>query len=194
MPDDEQIGEAAGHPQTLRVLRQSAIAHLGKTEHTLDDQKRMLDFGAHLGFRAILAALHFIHDAAMAIALVGEIPGVRRVITDLRRIRTRGPSGTSVRIGDFEGHHPSETVGAPSPGIYGWLMRTPDDDRFLMFRLSPRTTGVPVTLWLRPRHHADHAARVWVDAQTAVSVEDDPPQLLAGELSATDLDAVRRYI
>ena len=82
MPNDEQIGETAAHPQTVRVLRQPAIAHLGKAEHTLDDQKRMLDFGAHLGFRAVLAALHFIHDAAMAIALVGEIPGVRRVITD----------------------------------------------------------------------------------------------------------------
>src|SRR5215469_6762997 len=50
-------------PRSVRVLRQPAIAHLGKAEHTLDDQKRMLDFGAHLGFRAVLAALHFIHDA-----------------------------------------------------------------------------------------------------------------------------------
>ena len=72
MPNDEQIGETAAHPQTVRVPRQPAIAHLGKAEHTLDDQKRMLDFGAHLGYRAVLAALHFIHDAAMAIALVGE--------------------------------------------------------------------------------------------------------------------------
>ena len=26
--------------------------------------------------------LHFIHGAAMAVALIGEVPGVRRVITD----------------------------------------------------------------------------------------------------------------
>src|SRR3954464_14328892 len=82
MPDDEQIGETAAHRQTLRVLRQPAIAHLGKAEHTLDYQKRMLDFGAHLGLRAVLAALHFIYDAAMAVAPVGEVLGVRRVIAD----------------------------------------------------------------------------------------------------------------
>ena len=76
MPDDEQIGETAAHPQTVRVLRQPAIAHFGKAEHTLDYQKRMLDFGAHLGFRAVLAVLHFIHGAAMAVALIGEVPGV----------------------------------------------------------------------------------------------------------------------
>src|SRR3954462_5840163 len=82
MPDDEQIGETAAHRQTLRVLRQPAMAHLGKAEHTLDYQKRMLDFGAHLGLRAVLAALHFIYDAAMAVAPVGEVLGVRRVIAD----------------------------------------------------------------------------------------------------------------
>src|SRR5436190_223967 len=82
MPDDEQIGETAAHRQTLRVLRQPAIAHLGKAEHTLDYQKRMLDFGAHLGLRAVLAVLHFIYDAAMAVAPVGEVLGVRRVIAD----------------------------------------------------------------------------------------------------------------
>jgi hypothetical protein len=60
MPDDEQIGEIAAHPQTVRVLRQPAIAHLGKAKHALDDQKRLLEFGAHLGFSAVLAALHFI--------------------------------------------------------------------------------------------------------------------------------------
>jgi len=32
------------------------------------------------------------------------------------------------------------------------------------------------------------------DNRAVVSVEDDPPQVLVGELSATDLDAVRRYI
>src|ERR1044072_2601528 len=82
MPDDEQIGETAAPPQTVRVLRQPAIAHFGKAEHTLDYQKRMLDFGAHLGLRAVLAALHFIHGAAMAVAPVGEVLGVRRVIAD----------------------------------------------------------------------------------------------------------------
>ena len=76
MPDDVQIGETAAHPQTVRVLRQPAIAHFGKAEHTLGYQKRMLDFGAHLGFRAVLAVLHFIQGAAMAVALIGEVPGV----------------------------------------------------------------------------------------------------------------------
>jgi hypothetical protein len=38
------------------------------------------------------------------------------------------------------------------------------------------------------------AARIWIDNRAVVSVENDPPQALVGELSPTDLDAVRRYI
>ena len=40
---DEQIGQRAGHEQTMRVLPQPAIAHLGKAEHPLDDPDRMFN-------------------------------------------------------------------------------------------------------------------------------------------------------
>jgi hypothetical protein len=39
----KQIGERAGHDQAMSVLFEAAIAHLGKTEHPLDDPDRMLD-------------------------------------------------------------------------------------------------------------------------------------------------------
>ena len=38
---DEQIGQSAGHQQTVGVLVEPAIAHLGEAEHPLDDPDRM---------------------------------------------------------------------------------------------------------------------------------------------------------
>jgi hypothetical protein len=73
-------------------------------------------------------------------------------------------------------------------------MSITDDDRFLMISVSARASGRSFALWIGPRHHARHAARIWIDNRAVVSVEDDPPQVLAGELNASDLDAVRRYI
>src|SRR5262249_42861168 len=60
--------------------------------------------------------------------------------------------------------------------------------------VSARASGRSFALWIGPRHHARHAARIWIDNRAVVSVEDNPPQVLAGELNASDLDAVRRYI
>ncbi len=42
-----QIGQGAGHEQPIGILHQTAVAHLGETEDTLDDEECMLDFGAH---------------------------------------------------------------------------------------------------------------------------------------------------
>src|SRR5215472_18679298 len=39
----EQIGERAVHEQAMSVLRRSAIAHLAKAKHPLNDPDRMLD-------------------------------------------------------------------------------------------------------------------------------------------------------
>ena len=44
----EQIGQSAGHQQTVGVLLQPAIAHLGEAEHPLDDPDRMFDLGPDL--------------------------------------------------------------------------------------------------------------------------------------------------
>ena len=52
-----QIGQRTGDEQSVGVLGHAAVAHLGKAEDALDDQKRMLALGAHLRFVSILGAL-----------------------------------------------------------------------------------------------------------------------------------------
>ena len=81
---------------------------------------------------------------------------------------------------------------------------TADDELFLMVNVRGRSSGLPMNVWLGPRGHARHAARVKVQMDhharfdrgnpAVVSVEDDPPQVVEGWLSATDLEQVRRYI
>ena len=44
----EQIGQRAGDKQAMAVLVQPAIAHLGKSEHPLDDPDGVFDPGPHL--------------------------------------------------------------------------------------------------------------------------------------------------
>jgi hypothetical protein len=79
-----------------------------------------------------------------------------------------------------------------------------EDDLFLMVNLRGHSTGLPMNIWIGPRGHARHAARVKVQMDhrpqfalsnlAVVSVEDDPPQVVEGRLDADDLDHVRRYI
>jgi hypothetical protein len=80
---------------------------------------------------------------------------------------------------------------------------TSDDQLFLMVNVRGRSSGLPMNIWIGPRGHARHAARVKVqvnhherfepDNLAVVSVE-DPPQVIEGHLDAADLDQVRRYI
>jgi hypothetical protein len=77
-------------------------------------------------------------------------------------------------------------------------------DPFFAVNLAGRTTGLPMNIWLSPRGQAGHTARIWVqvnhheqfdvDHLAVVSVADQPPRLLDGDLSAADLDQVRHYI
>jgi hypothetical protein len=79
-----------------------------------------------------------------------------------------------------------------------------DDELFLMVNVRSRSSGLPMNVWIGPRGRARHAARIKVqmdrreqfdiDHLAVVSVEDDPPQVIEGQLSATDLEQVRRYI
>jgi hypothetical protein len=79
-----------------------------------------------------------------------------------------------------------------------------DDELFLMVNVRSRSSGLPMNVWIGPRGHAHHAARIKVqmdrreqfdiDHLAVVSVEDDPPQVIEGQLSAADLEQVRRYI
>ena len=84
------------------------------------------------------------------------------------------------------------------------MSSTTDDELFFMVNIRGRSSGLPMNIWIGPRGHARHAARVKVqmdhrpqfdiDQLAVVSVEDDPPQVIEGHLGGADLDLVRRYI
>src|SRR6516164_6655436 len=86
----EQIGQRAGHEQTMSVLVEPAIAHLGKAEHPLDDPDRMLDPGPHFGLGAVFPPLDLIDNAAVTVAAIGEIPGLGRMLPDHRSLSAIG--------------------------------------------------------------------------------------------------------
>lgn len=78
-----------------------------------------------------------------------------------------------------------------------------DDELFQMVNVRGRSSGLPMNVWIGPRGHARHAARIKVqmnhserfepDSLAVVSVA-DPPRVIEGHLEATDLEQVRRYI
>ena len=70
-----------------------------------------------------------------------------------------------------------------------------DIDLFTMTNLYPRRTGLPMTVWVSPRGHARHAARIKVNMRhgermtignTAVVRLRPVPTVIAGKLSASD--------
>ena len=79
-----------------------------------------------------------------------------------------------------------------------------DDELFLRVNVRGRSSGLPMNVWIGPRGRARHAARIKVqmdhreqfdiDHLAVVSVDDDPPQVIEGQLSAADLEQIRRYI
>lgn len=81
---------------------------------------------------------------------------------------------------------------------------TTEDDLFFMVNIRGRSSGLPMNIWIGPRGRARHAARIKVqsdhherfnvDNLAAVSVDDDPPRVIEGQLNATDLEQVRRFI
>lgn len=77
------------------------------------------------------------------------------------------------------------------------------DELFEMANLYPRTTGLPVTVWVSPRGHARHDARVKVSSQAGDRmVLDDAavvgirpePSLIEGQLDSAILSAVAAWI
>src|SRR5215468_9686359 len=83
---DEQIGQRAGDEQTMEVLVQSAIAHLGKAEHPLDDADHVFDPGPHFGLGAVFPPLDLIDNTAMTVAAIGKIPRLGRMLPDHRAL------------------------------------------------------------------------------------------------------------
>ena len=77
------------------------------------------------------------------------------------------------------------------------------DELFEMANLYPRTTGLPMTVWVSPRGNARHDARIKVNMthgdqmnvdNTAVVAVRPSPRLLAGRLSTDDERAVSDWI
>ena len=77
------------------------------------------------------------------------------------------------------------------------------DELFEMANLFPRTTGLPMTVWVSPRGNARHDVRVKVNmthgdqmniANTAVVGVRPSPHLITGHLSADDQQAVFEWI
>lgn len=78
-----------------------------------------------------------------------------------------------------------------------------ENELFEMANLYPRDTGLPMTLWVSPRGHARHDARVKVcrshgnrmNADDTASVSVRPsPELVSGDLDGTDLKLVQAWI
>jgi hypothetical protein len=76
-------------------------------------------------------------------------------------------------------------------------------DFFLMANLRPATTGLPMVVWVSERGLARHDVRVKVSAVHGARVQHTnmatvavrpTPRLVAGQLSAADLQAVNQWI
>jgi len=76
-------------------------------------------------------------------------------------------------------------------------------DLFAMANLYPATTGLPMTVWVSPRGHAQHDARVKVnnthgnrmDVENAAVMAIRPvPRLIAGSLAVADQGLVTNWI
>jgi len=77
------------------------------------------------------------------------------------------------------------------------------DELFEMANLFPRTTGLPMTVWVSPRGNARHDVRVKVNithgdqmniANTAVVGVRPTPHVIAGNLSSDDQRAVFEWV
>jgi hypothetical protein len=90
-------------------------------------------------------------------------------------------------------------------GMSGDVAGRPADvagELFEMANLFPRTTGLPMTIWVSPRGGARHDARVKVSltpgtmdiTNTAVVGIRPRPRLLEGDLSSADFAAVSKWI
>jgi hypothetical protein len=77
------------------------------------------------------------------------------------------------------------------------------DELFEIANLYPRTTGLPMTVWVSPRGNARHDARIKVNIAHGNQMTIDniavvgirpAPHMVAGRLSANDEQAVFRWI
>ncbi len=78
-----------------------------------------------------------------------------------------------------------------------------EDDLFEMANLYPRTTGLPMTVWVSPRGGARHDVRVKVSVQggdrmvpegAAVVGIRPEPRLIEGDLGRAEFEAVASWV
>ena len=69
----------------MDVLSEPAIPHRGEAEHPLDDPDWMLDFSPQFRFGPVFRPLDLMHDTAMTVAAIDEVPGLGRVLSDHAR-------------------------------------------------------------------------------------------------------------
>jgi hypothetical protein len=79
-----------------------------------------------------------------------------------------------------------------------------DDELYTMVNLRGRSTGLPMNIWIGPKGHARHAARIKVqmdhrtkfdlDLLAVVGVAADPAEVIEGRLTPADLALVQRYV
>jgi hypothetical protein len=73
----KDVHQCASHIQPLGILRDAAIAHLGKSEDAFEHQERMLDTSADTGLVAIFAPLQPIDTLLVSVAPMGHVRGAR---------------------------------------------------------------------------------------------------------------------
>jgi len=77
MASHEDVRQGGHHEQSVAVLLESPIAHLGKAEDALYDQEGVLDLGSHLGLGPVLLPLSVGERIVPATLLVGEVLSLR---------------------------------------------------------------------------------------------------------------------
>lgn len=92
--NEKNVGQGRRYKHAVGVLRQPTVAHLGESEHALDDPDRMLHPGTDARLGAILR-LDRIVDKVLPLALpIGEIAGLRRLRMSLSsQSSLHGPFG-----------------------------------------------------------------------------------------------------
>lgn len=91
----------------------------------------------------------------------------------------------------------------PDEAPLDWSTADEEDELFLMSNLYPRTTGLPMTVWVNVKGGARHNVRVKVnmtpgdrsdaDNMAVVTVRPEP-KLLHGHLDSRDLKAITAWI
>ena len=81
-PRDIQIRQAAADEEPGGILRETAIPDFGPAKDPFDHQKRMLDFGPHLGLPPVLRPIGLTEGPVPTGFGVDETLGVGRVLTN----------------------------------------------------------------------------------------------------------------